>query len=77
MPTWFDATAEEKAALTAAIDRGRELIASRHRPDGIVAGAHITGTAAHDGRNTQEEGDNGWQLRNTSRSEHGIELWRP
>ena len=41
VPTWFDATAEEKAALTAAIDRGRELIASRHRPDGFNIGINV------------------------------------
>ena len=28
VPTWFDATAEERAALTAGIDRGRELSAA-------------------------------------------------
>ena len=32
VPTWFDATAEERAALMAGVDRGRELIASRHAP---------------------------------------------
>ena len=41
VPTWFDATAEEKAALTAAIDRGRELIASRHSPDGFNIGINV------------------------------------
>ena len=41
VPTWFDATAEEKAALTAGIDRGRELIASRHRPDGFNIGINV------------------------------------
>ena len=41
VPTWFDATAEEKAALTAALDRGRELIASRHRPDGFNIGINV------------------------------------
>ena len=41
VPTWFDATAEERAALTAGIDRGRELIASRHRPDGFNIGINV------------------------------------
>ena len=41
VPTWFDATAEEHAALTAGIDRGRELIASRHRPDGFNIGINV------------------------------------
>jgi hypothetical protein len=31
---WFDATAEERAALTAAIDRGRELILVELRTQG-------------------------------------------
>jgi len=30
VPTWFDASEEERAAITRAIDRGRELIESRH-----------------------------------------------
>ena len=41
VPTWFDATAEEKAALTAGLDRGRELIASRYRPDGFNIGINV------------------------------------
>jgi len=41
VPTWFDATAEERAALTAGIDRGRDLIASRHRPDGFNIGINV------------------------------------
>ena len=32
---------KSEAALTAAIDRGRELIASRHRPDGFNIGINV------------------------------------
>jgi diadenosine tetraphosphate (Ap4A) HIT family hydrolase len=39
--TWFDASEEERAAITGAIDRGRELIASRHRPDGYNIGINV------------------------------------
>lgn len=42
VPTWFDATAEEQAALMAGVGRGRELIASRHAaPDGFNIGINV------------------------------------
>jgi diadenosine tetraphosphate (Ap4A) HIT family hydrolase len=41
VPTWFDATAEERAALSAGIDRGRDLTASRHSPDGFNIGINV------------------------------------
>jgi len=41
VPTWFDATADERAGITASIDRGRELIASRHSPDGYNIGINV------------------------------------
>ena len=41
VPTWFDATADERAAITESIDRGRELIASRHSPDGFNIGINV------------------------------------
>jgi len=41
VPTWFDATADERAAITESIDRGRDLIASRHRPDGFNIGINV------------------------------------
>ena len=41
VPTWFDATADERAAITESIDRGRDLIASRHHPDGFNIGINV------------------------------------
>jgi len=41
VPTWFDASEEERAAITRAIDRGRELMESRHHPDGFNIGANV------------------------------------
>jgi diadenosine tetraphosphate (Ap4A) HIT family hydrolase len=41
VPTCFDAAEEERAAITRAIDRGRELIESRHHPDGFDIGASV------------------------------------
>lgn len=42
VPTWFDATAEEQAALMAGVDRGRELIASHPKPpDGFNIGINV------------------------------------
>ena len=41
VPTWFDASDEERAAITRAIDRGRELIESRHHPDGFNIGINV------------------------------------
>ena len=41
VPTWFDASTEERAAITAAIDQGRELLASRHHPDGFNIGINV------------------------------------
>ena len=41
LPTWFDASEEERAAITRAIDRGRELIEGRHHPDGFDIGANV------------------------------------
>jgi diadenosine tetraphosphate (Ap4A) HIT family hydrolase len=41
VPTWFDASEEERAAITTAVDRGRELIESRHHPDGFNIGINV------------------------------------
>ena len=41
VPTWFDASTEERAAIAAAIDQGRELLASRHQPDGFNIGINV------------------------------------
>jgi diadenosine tetraphosphate (Ap4A) HIT family hydrolase len=34
IPTWFDASDEERAAILAALDRARDLVAHRHHPHG-------------------------------------------
>jgi len=39
--TWFDASKEEQAAITAAIDRARDLLVSRHHPDGFNIGVNV------------------------------------
>lgn len=39
--TWFDATREEQQSLLAAIDRVREAIEERHRPDGFNIGINV------------------------------------
>lgn len=43
--TWFDATREERAALTDAIDAARTAIEREHRPDGYNIGINV-GAAA-------------------------------
>lgn len=39
--SWFDATTEERSALLAGLDRGRDLIATRHAPDGYNIGINV------------------------------------
>src|SRR4051812_9149457 len=39
--TWFDATAEERRALTAAIDMAHEAILAHHQPDGLNIGVNV------------------------------------
>lgn len=39
--TWFDATAEEQAALTRALSVARDIVAERHRPDGYNVGINV------------------------------------
>ena len=41
VPTWFDATADERQALLAALDRGRQLLDDRHHPDGYNIGVNV------------------------------------
>ena len=41
VPTWFDATADEQAALVKAIDKARALIEERYRPDGFNIGVNV------------------------------------
>jgi diadenosine tetraphosphate (Ap4A) HIT family hydrolase/HKD family nuclease len=41
VPTWFEASQEERVALLAALDRARELLADRHRPDGYSIGLNV------------------------------------
>ena len=49
--TWFDATQEERIDLVSALDRAKELVASRHNPDGynigVNAGAAAGQTVLH------------------------------
>lgn len=45
IPAWFDATAEERAALTDAIDAAKAEIEKDHRPDGYNIGVN-SGAAA-------------------------------
>jgi diadenosine tetraphosphate (Ap4A) HIT family hydrolase len=42
---WFDATAEERRALTAAIEVARDAILARHSPDGFNVGMNLGGAA--------------------------------
>ena len=44
--TWFDATADERHALTDAIDAARTAILERHRPDGFNIGVNVGEAAA-------------------------------
>ncbi len=41
VPTWFEATQEEQAALVNAIDTARAVIQERHRPDGLNIGVNV------------------------------------
>jgi diadenosine tetraphosphate (Ap4A) HIT family hydrolase len=45
IPTWFDATTEERAALTDAMDAAKAEIERHHRPDGYNIGVN-SGAAA-------------------------------
>jgi diadenosine tetraphosphate (Ap4A) HIT family hydrolase len=38
MPTWFDATSEERIALMTAMDSAKAIIEKDHRPDGYNIG---------------------------------------
>jgi diadenosine tetraphosphate (Ap4A) HIT family hydrolase len=38
---WFDATAEERAALLALVDEGKRLLDERHAPDGYNIGINV------------------------------------
>ena len=39
--TWFDASAEEQAALATAIELARQAILERHAPDGFTIGINV------------------------------------
>jgi diadenosine tetraphosphate (Ap4A) HIT family hydrolase/HKD family nuclease len=41
IPTWFDANDQERAAILAALDRARDLVADRHRPNGYNIGINV------------------------------------
>jgi superfamily II DNA or RNA helicase/diadenosine tetraphosphate (Ap4A) HIT family hydrolase/HKD family nuclease len=41
IPTWFDASEQERVALTKALDRARDLLADRHHPDGYNIGLNV------------------------------------
>src|SRR5262245_60224585 len=45
VPTYFDCTSEEKAALWALVDQARDALVERHHPDGFNVGFNA-GTAA-------------------------------
>jgi diadenosine tetraphosphate (Ap4A) HIT family hydrolase len=45
IPTWFEATDDERCELTAAIETARDAILARHRPDGLNVGMNL-GAAA-------------------------------
>lgn len=45
IPTWFEASAEERAALVSALDAAKAIIEKRHRPDGYNIGINC-GAAA-------------------------------
>jgi diadenosine tetraphosphate (Ap4A) HIT family hydrolase len=45
VPTWFDASAEERVALMAAFDEARDLIVARFAPDGFNIGINVGGAA--------------------------------
>jgi diadenosine tetraphosphate (Ap4A) HIT family hydrolase len=38
MPTWFDATSQERTALMTAVDSAKAIIEKDHRPDGYNIG---------------------------------------
>ncbi len=41
VPTWFEASEPERAALVAAVDRAREAITKLHAPDGFNIGINV------------------------------------
>jgi len=41
VPNWFDASAEERVALMAAVDEARDLIIARFAPDGFNIGINV------------------------------------
>ncbi|MCX7892299.1 MAG: HIT family protein [Burkholderiales bacterium] len=41
VPTWFDASADEKAALVALVDDARRLLDERYAPDGYNIGVNV------------------------------------
>ncbi len=41
IPTWFDASQQERVALMQALDRARDLVADRHHPDGYNIGLNV------------------------------------
>jgi diadenosine tetraphosphate (Ap4A) HIT family hydrolase len=41
IPTWFDASQQERVALMKALDRARDLLADRHHPDGYNIGLNV------------------------------------
>ena len=41
VPTWFEATEEERHALTQALDQARSLIETRHHPDAFNIGINV------------------------------------
>ena len=41
IPTWFDASEQERVALMKALDRARDLLADRHHPDGYNIGLNV------------------------------------
>jgi diadenosine tetraphosphate (Ap4A) HIT family hydrolase len=43
--TWFEATADERAALLALVDEGKRMLDERHAPDGYNIGINV-GVAA-------------------------------
>ena len=46
---WFDASAEERQALTDAVDAARQVIGAKHAPDGFNIGVNVGEAAGQDG----------------------------